>query len=62
MKDPIDTRTPDLLAPTMTKQQRFRAKQLAAGRRQYSFWLNSMEVAAVRGFIEGYLNPDPKAE
>jgi hypothetical protein len=60
MKDPVDTRTPDLLKTT-TKQQRFREKQMAAGKRQYSFWLTHIEAIAVKGFIEGYLS-EPKDE
>lgn len=51
MKDPKDTMTPELL-PTMTKAQRFRAKQIAAGRRQFAYWLTEKEAARIQGIID----------
>jgi len=55
MKDPADNKTLDLIQKPQTKAQRFKAKQAAAGLRQYSFWLNPAEAAAVKGFIEAYI-------
>jgi hypothetical protein len=51
MKDSSDKKTGDLLA-VKTKAQRFREKQLAAGMRQFSFWLTEEEAAKVKQFIE----------
>ena len=51
MKDPKDTKTAELL-PTPTKAQRFRAKQLAAGRRQYAYWLTEKEATRIQGILD----------
>lgn len=51
MKDEKDKRTGDLLKP-MTKMERYRLKQAAAGLRQYAFWLTEGEAKAVRDYIE----------
>ena len=51
MKDSNDKKTGDLLT-IKTKAQRFREKQLAAGMRQFSFWLTEEEAAMVKNLIE----------
>lgn len=51
MKDPKDTKTAELL-PTLTKAQRFRAKQIAEGRRQYAYWLTENEARILKDYIE----------
>ena len=50
MKDASDNKTGDLLG-TKTKAQRYRERQLAAGMRQFSFWLTDAEAETVRKFI-----------
>ena len=52
MKDPADNKTKDLIEPPKTKAQRFREKQIAAGLRQFAYWLTESEAQAVRGCIE----------
>ena len=51
MKDASDNKTGDLLG-TKTKAQRYRERQLAAGMRQFSFWLTDKEAEQVRQFVE----------
>jgi hypothetical protein len=55
MKDPADNKTPELIEKPKTKAQRFKEKQNALGLKQYSFWLNPGEAAAVKGFIKAYI-------
>jgi len=52
MKDPADDKTAELIEKPKTKAQRFRDKQLAAGLRQYSFWLSNDENNQVKQFIQ----------
>ena len=52
MKDPADDKTAELIEKPKTKAQRFRDKQLAAGLRQYSFWLSDDENNQVKQFIQ----------
>lgn len=51
MKDPVDNKTRDLLQPT-TKAQRFRERQIAAGYRQYAYWLTENEARIIKDYIE----------
>jgi hypothetical protein len=51
MRDPTDKKTPDMLNENMTKAQRYRAKQLALGFRQYAYWLTEVEEPRVRMYI-----------
>jgi hypothetical protein len=52
MRDPDDTQTAELLPPAMTKAQRFRAKQIANGMRQYAYWLTPDEAKKVQASIK----------
>lgn len=52
MKDPADNKTQDLIEPPKTKAQRFREKQVAAGLRQFAYWLTESEAQAVRDYID----------
>jgi hypothetical protein len=55
MKDPADNKTAELIEKPKTKDQRFKERQAAAGRKQYSFWLSPVEAGAVKGFVEQYI-------
>ena len=51
MKDQTDKKTGDLLRSAVSKRQdAFRARQLAIGRRQRPLWLTDAELAAVRRY------------
>ena len=53
MKAPADTKTPDLvLLDPLTKAQRFRARQIEQGRRQFAFWLTEDENEKVKSLIK----------
>lgn len=51
MKDEKDEATKELTLP-VTKAERFRANKLAAGLRQFSFWLTEHESKEVKAFID----------
>lgn len=51
MRDPADSKTADLLQTEKTKAQRFRDKQMAQGRRQFSFWLTPSQNEQVKAFV-----------
>ena len=52
MKDEADKKTGDLLRSAVSKRQdAFRVRQLAIGRRQRPLWLTDAELAAVRALL-----------
>ena len=52
MKDQTGEKTGDLLRSAVSRRQdAFRARQLAIGRRQRPLWLTDAELAAVRALL-----------
>lgn len=52
MRDSTDKKTGDLLRSAVSRRQdAFRARQLAIGRRQRPLWLTDAELAAVRALL-----------
>lgn len=50
MKDPQDQQTADLLHKP-TREQRYRVRQLAMGRRQCGMWITDEERAAIESLL-----------
>ncbi len=60
MKDQADEKTGDLLRSAVSRRQdAFRARQLAIGRKQRPLWLTQSELAAVRALLARIRGENP---